>query len=237
MFIMLDAIDGGGKGTVIDAWKEYITAQGNPLFDLKSYWEQNNKYPDIHELRSYDFIFTAEPTSIGIGKTIREELIRQGVYYPPEAIAQAYALDRLILYEKIILPCLAQDKFIIQDRGFSTSLAYQNAQNKELTFEKLLSLPGNALALKYRPDYLILLTTEPEEAMRRLSARGGKKDNAIFENLDFQRKTAATFKSPGYQEIFTHAGTRIIYLSTMGEIDIIKQKATDLLAQIINKKI
>lgn len=230
---MLDAIDGGGKGTVIEAWKDYITSQGNPLFDLKNYWQQNNKYPAIEEFRSYDFIFTAEPTYVGIGQTIREELIRTGTIYPPEAIAQAYSLDRLVLYEKIILPCLAQDKFIIQDRGFSTSLAYQNAQNKKLTFEKLLSLPGNSLALKNRPDYLILLTTEPEEAMRRLDARGDKKDNVVFENLDFQKKTAATFMSPGYQEIFTQAGTKIIYLSTMGEIDIIKQKAKDLLASII----
>jgi len=237
MFIMLDAIDGGGKGTVIKAWKEYIASAGNPLFDLKEYWEQNNAYPDVHELRSYDFVFTAEPTSIGIGKVIREELIRQGAHYPPEAVAQAYALDRLILYEKIIIPLLNQDKFIIQDRGFSTSLAYQNAQNRELTFEKLLAMTGNALALKHRPDYLILLTTEPEEAMRRLDARKDKKDNAIFENLDFQKKAAATFKSPGYREIFTQVGTKILYLSTMDEIDIIEQKAKDLLAGIINKKI
>lgn len=230
---MLDAIDGGGKGTVINAWKEYITSLGNPIFDLKDYWEQNKQYPEINELRSYDFVFTAEPTYAGIGQVIREELIRTGTDYSPEAVAQAYSLDRLVLYKKIILPLLAQDKFIIQDRGFSTSLAYQNAQTPELTFEKLLAMPGNALALKNRPDYLILLTTEPEEAMRRLDARGDKKDNVIFENLDFQKKTAATFMSPGYQEIFTQAGTKIIYLSTMGEIDIIKQKAKDLLASII----
>ena len=135
---MLDAIDGGGKGTVIDAWKEYIASQGNPIFDLKSYWKENNEYPEINEMRSYDFVFSAEPTFIGVGKSILHELIRQGADYPSEAIAQAYALDRLILYKKIIIPLLGQDKFIIQDRGFSTSLAYQNAQNPELTFEKLL---------------------------------------------------------------------------------------------------
>lgn len=237
MFIMLDAIDGGGKGTVITAWKEYLTEQGNSIFDLVDYWKENKQHPDISEIKSYDFIFSAEPTYTGVGQVIREELIKQATNYAPEAIAHGYSLDRLVLYKKLIIPLLDQEKCVISDRGFCTSLAYQNAQNPELTFDKLLAMPGNALAMQYRPDYLILLTTEPEEAMRRLDARGDKKDNVIFENLDFQKKTAATFMSPGYQEIFTQAGTKIFYLSTMGEIAIIKQKAKELLANIINNKI
>jgi len=39
---MLDAIDGGGKGTVIEAWKDYITSLGNPIFDLKDYGNKTN---------------------------------------------------------------------------------------------------------------------------------------------------------------------------------------------------
>jgi len=35
MFIMLDGIDGSGKGTIIEAWKQHLSDSGNGIFDLK----------------------------------------------------------------------------------------------------------------------------------------------------------------------------------------------------------
>ncbi len=59
MLIMLDGIEGGGKSTIVESWKKYLTDQGRTIFDLKKYCIDNNKYPDYEELKPFDFIFSA----------------------------------------------------------------------------------------------------------------------------------------------------------------------------------
>jgi len=235
MFIMVDGIDGSGKGTIIEAWKEYLTNQGNAIFDLKQYWKEKNEYPELAEIKSYDFIFSCEPTRVGIGRVIREELISADHHYPPRAIAEAYSLDRLILYTKIIIPLLKDDKMIIQDRGISSSLAYQTAQSPELTFSIIANLTGNALAMEHRPDFLVLAESSPTICATRLASRSSKKDNAIFETIPALEKNAAQFHSREFQKIFIDRGAKILSLNTEDNIDIIRTKAVDLLKTIINQ--
>ena len=160
---MIDGIDGSGKSTIVQMWKDCLAGEGNAIFDLKHYWQTTDKYPELDELKSYDFVFSCEPTYTGIGKVIREELVKTGTDYSPRAIIEAFSLDRLILYNKIIIPLLANNKIIIQDRGVSTTLAYQNIQNKEFTFKKISELVGNKLALENRPDHFILAKISPKK--------------------------------------------------------------------------
>lgn len=230
---MIDGIDGSGKSTVVNAWKEHLTTDSNAIFDLTKYWKENNAYPTFQELRSYDIIFSCEPTHTGIGRVIREELINKNNHYSAEALAHAYSLDRLILYTKIIIPALAQNKIIIQDRGVSTSLAYQTAQDTGLTYDQIANLPGNQIALKYRPDVLVLIEANPEICAERLAKRLDKNDNAIFERLETLRQNAEQFKKLEYQKIFTERGTHIEHLSSGPNIDIMKTKAVDLLKILI----
>lgn len=235
MFIMIDGIDGSGKSTIVQAWKEYLTDQGNAVFDLKHYWQTTGKYPELDEIRSYDFIFSCEPTYTGIGKVIREELVQKGKNYPHRAIVEAFSLDRLVLYNKIIIPLLASGKIVIQDRGVSTSLAYQSQRNEEFAYEKIAEFPGNQLALENRPDHLIIAKISAEQAAARIGSRFDKNDNAIFEKLDFLKKATEVFYSDQYQKIFTEKGTKIHYLNAETEIDIMKQEAIDLLKKLINQ--
>ena len=233
MLIMIDGIEGGGKSTIVETWKKFLADQGRSVFDLKKYCLENNKYPDYQELKPYDFIFSAEPTFFGIGKIIREELIKNGTNYPEQAIAEAYSLDRLILYKKIIIPALQDKKVVIEDRGVSTSLCYQ-ALSQTLSLDFLSQLPGNALALEHRPDWLLLTKMSLETAQKRLAARYEKQDDAIFDKLEFQQKAAAMYLSPDYQKLFLERGTKIEYLNTDAEIDIMKQEAIKLIKGILN---
>jgi thymidylate kinase len=237
MFIIVDSIDGGGKSTVIEAWKETLAKQGNPVFDLKKYMKETGRYPELSELKGYDFVFSAEPTYVGVGAVIRQELIKNGTDYPVEALAEAYALDRLILYNKIHIPLLKNGKCIIQDRSITTSLAYQSLPDPKFTMKKICALPGNKLALEYRPDYLVLIRIDPKEAARRLNERTGKKDDAIFENLPFLKKSTKQFFSPELKTIFTKRGTKVINLNGNQKIDIMRQEAEELLNKILNKNI
>ena len=231
---MLDGIDGSGKSTILNAWKEFISAEGNAIFDLKNYWREKGEYPDIKELRSYEFIFSCEPTYTGVGKVIREELVREGTSYPPLAVAEAFSLDRLVLYNKIIIPLLKEGKCVVQDRGVSSSLAYQSLQDDDLTFLRLLELPGNQLAMEYRPDYLVLLDLSAEEAINRLSGRNNKKDDVIFERLDFLTKLEKQYQSEEYKNLFIDRGTNIKQLPTNVNIDIMKEQAVILLRRILS---
>lgn len=229
---MLDGIDGCGKSTIIDAWKKYLIAEGNAIFDLKEYLKTTGQYPKLSELNGYDFIFSAEPTYAGVGAVIRNELIKNGTSYPVEAVAEAYSLDRLILYTKIIIPLLKNGRCIIQDRGISTSLAYQSLANKNFTMKKISALPGNDLALKYRPDHLVLVKTDPKISAERLSGRA-KKDNVIFENLPFLKKSHRQFFGNEFKKIFTKHGTKIHQLNGNAKLDIMNKEATALLKQIL----
>src|SRR3989344_3216864 len=234
MLIMIDGIDGSGKSTIVQAWKDYLTAQGNAVFDLKHYWQTTGKYPELAEMKSYDFVFSCEPTYVGVGKVIREELVQKGKNYPHRAIVEAFSLDRLVLYNKITIPLLANGKIVIQDRGVSTSLAYQSLQNEEFAFSKIAEFPGNKLALDHRPDHLIIAKISAENAATRIGARFDKNDNAIFEKLEFLKKATRIFYSDEYQKIFTEKGAKIHYLNAEAKIDIMKQEAIDLLKKLIN---
>ncbi len=231
---MIDGPDGSGKSTVIQAWKDSLTAEGNAIFDLKQYWQTTGKYPELDELKSYDFIFSCEPTYTGVGKVIREELIKTGTDYSARAIAEAFSLDRLVLYTKLLIPLLQNKKVIIQDRGVSTSLCYQQIQNPDFSFEYLSDFQGNKLALENRPDHLVLMEISPEEALKRIGGRSEKHDDAIFEKIDFQKKSIKMFASEEFQNLFTSRGSKIERLNAEAEIDIMKQEAVKLLKNILN---
>ena len=233
MFIMIDGVDGSGKSTIIDIWKKYLTDQGNTIFDLKNYWLTTGTYPDWSELSAYDFIFSGEPTYVGVGQAIRSELIKNGAGYSARTIAEAYALDRLILYKKIIIPALKNKKCVIQDRGISTSFAYQPLTDTALTPRVLARLEGNALALEYRPDHLVLLSIDPAVALGRAHKRAHKQDNAIFEKLAFQKKLARLFATASYRRLFTRRGTTIHDLPAAAKIDILSERAIKLLKTLL----
>jgi len=234
MLIVVDGIDGSGKGTVLETWKNYLAQEGNAIFDLRKYCLENKDYPPLEEIRSYDFISSVEPTYAGVGRAIRFELVGKDNDYPPRAIAEAFSLDRLILYKKLIIPLLKDGRCIIQERSVSSSIAYQT-QTPDLNIEVVSNLIGNKLALEYRPDHLVLMDIDAEEALRRLAGRKEKQDNSIFEKLDFLKKMAEFYKSKVYQNVFTSRGTQIHYLSSEQNIDIMKQNSINLLKSILKK--
>lgn len=234
MFIMVDGLDGSGKSTVIDAWKEFLKSRGNGLLDVRDYQKNTGALPGNHELKAYDFLISAEPTYVGIGKIIRDDLIKSGTHYPPLAIAESYSLDRLILYTKTLLPALKTGACVIQDRGVSSSLAYQPLMTKNLTKAVLAKLPGNALALKNAPNHLVIITCNPAIALKRLASRSHKQDNVIFERAPFLKKLSKEFSSPTYKNFFTRRGTTVHYLQGDVEIGIMKEQAIKLLKELLN---
>jgi len=215
-FIMVDGLDGSGKGVLVQAMKEQFVKSGKKVFDLKEYWKEHNNIPEIDEVQDYDVIISSEPTFSMIGKVIREEMIHvnsHGRMYSGLSTAHAFALDREILYMKLIIPALKKGKIVIQERGVITSLVYQPVQHEKLDLSTVMMLPGNKLALSHAPDLLIITKVSPEHVIQRLENRE-KKDQAIFENLLFQRKIADRYESEWLRRLFEQKGSKVVYIDT-----------------------
>lgn len=232
-FIMVDGIDGAGKTTIIKEWKEFLEQRDKSIFDLKQFWQQHGKHSDIEDIKNYDVIFSAEPTSVWTGASIREEMINENTDYSAESIARAFSLDRMVLYKRILLKALNNGIDVIQDRGVSTSLCYQPLQTENLTREEVASMEGNRFALENRPDYLVLADVEPKQAIKRLFSRE-QDDESIFEKKKFLHRARDTFFSKEYQDFFTKEGAEIEKLNTGVDIDIMKENSLGLLKNILN---
>jgi dTMP kinase len=233
MFIIIDGIDGSGKGTIIKEWKNYFESQNKKIFDLKEFWLQNNRHPEFSEIKDFDVLSSAEPTYVWTGKAIREEMIKNGNDYSAKSIANAYALDRLVLYKRLIVPFLKLNKTVIQDRSLSTSLCYQPLQDGSITIEEVADIEGNRFALENAPDYLIIADLKAEEAMKRLGDRIGKKDDAIFEKKEFLLKAREVFLSEKFQNYFTQNKTQIKIFNSNQKLDIMKEESIKLLLTLI----
>jgi len=213
-FLMVDGLDGAGKGVVIDSLKEYFESKGKKILDLREYWKEHNEIPEAQDMAEYDVICSAEPTFSMVGKVIREEIVRDNKRrYSGLSTAHAFALDREILYRKLLIPAREMGKTIIQERGVITSIVYQPIQLERINLKDIIGLPGNRLALKNRPDILVITKVEPQVVMQRLRERG-KKDHAIFENLLFQGKVEMRYESEWLRKLFEGQGAKVVYLDT-----------------------
>ena len=231
-FIIVDGVDGSGKGTILDTWKKYLIEKRQRVFDLREYWKKTKNFPTFEEIKEFDIIISCEPTTVWVGRAIREEIVRSSDY-SGVATAHAFSLDREILYRRLLIPALQAGKIILQERGVTTSLVYQIIQKNGLTRDQLINLPGNYLALSWAPQALIIASVPPQIALQRLAKRSGKKDGAIFENLKFALKAQKQFLSQDFRKIFTERGTEVKIFSTTGTVVDTKKRAEQLLSSLI----
>ncbi len=222
-FLLIDGPDGAGKGVFLDTMRR--EAEGKRILDLHTYWQAHGTHPGPDELAGVDLLLSSEPTFVGAGKRIREELIRKGSTASARTIAQAYAEDRALLYEQVLIPALKRGIDIIQSRGVTTSLVYQplDAEQKgeSLTVEAVASLPGNqaCLTADALPDMILILTvSDPAELMHRLGKRE-KQDDSFFETKAFQERVLAAFTSDWFRNFFTTMGVTVRIIDTSTSIE------------------
>ncbi|EKD32720.1 MAG: hypothetical protein ACD_76C00161G0019 [uncultured bacterium] len=236
-FIIIDGIDGSGKSTILSSMAQQLEKTGYKIFDAVAWTKKHNMLPCEDDFCKTDVIITAEPTHAWTGSAIRNEIISKNKRaYTPLETAHAFSLDRLVHYKRVVLPALAMGKIVLQDRGVCTSIVYQPVQHENLPLKIVLELPGNKLALKYAPDHLIITDLNPAIAMRRLSGRVSKKDNAIFDKLAYQKLIDKRYKSQWFKKMFEKRGTKIHKIDVSGTKQEMKNNALSLLSLIINKK-
>lgn len=235
---IIEGIDGSGKSTVLNACRAWAEERGVSFFNVIEFSEREGRLPSVEEVGQATGLITAEPTFCWVGKAIREEIIAKHenedlARYSGWETAQAFALDRLVLFRRLIIPFLQghPERIVFQDRGLGSTLAYQPLQDISLNTYKLIDLPGNAQTLAFSPTLLILIRTEAAAAMARLAGRKEKQDGVIFEEPDFQQKLVQRFLSDDVLGPFKQAGTKIMEVDGNAGIDQVGQAVKSLLSQ------
>ncbi len=250
-FIVIDGLDGVGKGIAINAIVDLLISQGKKVLDLDKYWREMHFHPDFENkvingkenqyyvnLEDYDVIKSSEPTFTGIGKVIRDEVIADvNRKYSAKFTAECYSSDRMVLYKRILLPALENGKTIIQSRSVSTSIVYQHIQSendeKALSMEEIINLEGNTFTLENAPDLLIIPTIKDVGSLIGRLENREKDDNCNFENLECQLKLKPIYEGEVFKEIFESRGTKVEYLDAGISIEDTKKQAIDLYKKII----
>jgi len=238
-FIVIDGLDGIGKGEIESAIQEYELKKGAKILDLKDYWKINHRHPEIHEIEDYDMIISAEPTNTWIGASIRGEIIANNQReYPTLSTAHAFALDRLVLMKRVVLPALEKGINVLQSRSAVSSIVYQQVQAKEqgsnLTVDEIMNLEGNKFQLDNPPSLFIIPTIkDAKEAIKRLQSRE-KKDNNQYENLAFQAKLKPLYESHWLKELLESKGSKVEYIDVSTSIEETRKQAIEIYKKFLN---
>jgi len=239
ILVMVGGLDLSGKDTFVDSIAEYLEKKGKKVFDLREYGRIHKEPPEPEELEDYDVILSGEPTFFWTGLSIRNEIVTKKRPYPAHLTAHAFALDRYVLYQRLIIPLLKKGKIILQARGVISSMAYQplqaEFQGEELTLKQVMDLPGNQFTLKYAPDLMLISSCPAEECMRRKYARK-KQDQSKFEELDFLKALEKRYKSNEIINPFKERGTMVLYLDTNISIPYTKAAAIEAFEHFLDRR-
>lgn len=233
VFVIIDGLDGIGKGEMENAIRDYELSKGTRILDLKDFWKEHHRHPEISEIESYDMIISAEPTRVWIGASIKAEITANNKRdYSALSTAQAFALDRFVLMKRVILPALEKGIIVLQSRSFVSSLVYQQVQAKDqggsFSADEILKLEGNSFELNSRPTLFMIPTIkDPAEVMRRLGGRE-KDDKCEFENLKFQTKLKPLYESSWLKELLESKGSIVEYPDVSISVEYSRKQAVDL---------
>jgi dTMP kinase len=152
------------------------------------------------EERGVKLISTLEPGGTRIGQDIRKVLLdSKNSHLAPLAELILYAADRAQHIEEVIKPALDQGKWVLCDRFFDATVAYQGAgRGLDMSLIKTL----NDLVTKgIRPDLTLLLDCPPEtgieRAVKRININGeAGQDRFEREKMEFHKRVRE-----GYLEI------------------------------------
>lgn len=157
-FITLEGGEGAGKSTQIQVVKDYLEARG------------------------IDVVVTREPGGTPVGQEIRNLLVSGDKdKWSPLSETLLILADRAAHLERVIRPALADGKYVVCDRFFDSTRAYQGIAGG-LGLEVIHNLQQPVLGTAL-PDVTLLLDIDPEKGLSRAQERGG--------DLRFESKTLA----------------------------------------------
>ncbi len=201
MFITFEGGEGCGKSTHARLLKEYLTGKG------------------------YRVVHTLEPGGTGIGKKLRQILLKGERLASRYSELLLFAADRAEHVASVIRPGLKAGNIVISDRFIDSTTAYQIAGRK-LPLDlvgQMNRISSDGLA----PDLTFLLDIPPKTGIPR-GTRRSKKDKFESENNGFHERVRNA-----YLRIAKLEPKRVKIISTSGAIE----KAQDMIRRITDEKL
>ena len=176
MFITFEGIEGSGKTTQIKLFADFLKE------------------------KNFNCLITKEPGGTELGLKIREILLNSKSEICSESELFLFIADRIQHLKALIIPALQQNKIVLCDRYFDSTIAYQKyARGLDLSILNYLDF--------LKPDITFLLDLPVEHGLLRVSKRKDIKTRFEQESIDFHNKVRL-----GYLEIakINHERFRII---------------------------
>lgn len=161
-YIALEGGDGSGKTTVADALARRLRERGEEVLVVR------------------------EPGGTPLGEAVRELLLdREALDDWAEAFL--FAAQRSELARRVVAPALAEGKWVISDRSYYSSIAYQG-RARGLGEEAVREINEIGLG-KVLPDHVFVLDVSPETAL----PRQHRPDRIGREGLRFQEEVRMSY--------------------------------------------
>ena len=186
--IAIEGIDGSGKSTCAKNLTEKLNS-----INIKT-------------------IYTFEPTHSHYGAKLREGMLSEDLDAEEELLL--FVKDRKEHIEYMIKPALEEGYFIILDRYFYSSIAYQGA--KGININRIMNLHKDFIV---KPDIVFIFHLPIDIALNRIISKRGIADR--FENETYLKKVDKIFHS--FNEPF------IYHIDTDKDIKIINDELFNIL--------
>lgn len=163
MFITLEGPDGSGKTTQARLLAEWLRQRG------------------------YEVILTREPGGTPIGDQVRAVLHDpENTDMIPQAEFLLYSASRAQLVAQVIRPALDAGKWVVSDRFYDSSIAYQG-YGRGLDLAALRQITRFATG-GLVPDLTLCLDVQSDQGIRRRLLGGGEWNRLDREALEFHRR-------------------------------------------------
>ncbi|RKZ29225.1 dTMP kinase [bacterium] len=191
IFITFEGIDGCGKSTQSERLANFLIERG------------------------VDVITTREPGGTPVAEQIRKILLdRNYAEISPRTELFLYLASRAQHTYEIIAPALESGKWVISDRFFDSSVAYQGFARglgmKQVLEMSLMATGGLA------PDLTFFLDISPEQASLRM-----KKQGKILDRLESEREEFMSKVREGYLLIARDNPERFIKIDGSNSPDVV----------------
>lgn len=176
MFISIEGIEGTGKTTVANHIEKYLLSKNIAV------------------------VMTREPGGTPVAEEIRKVLLS---HWPEDEIEDEVELmlmfaSRMQHVQKLVKPSLNQGKWVVSDRFYDASFAYQGG-GRGLSLQRIQYLSDWVLQ-GFKPDLTLLLDALPSIASERVNTRKGEKDRIELEQLEFFTRIRNTYLILAKQE-------------------------------------
>ena len=165
-YLALEGVDGSGKSTVASALAARLEGQGETVVTVR------------------------EPGGTAIGEVVRG-LLLDSDRLDDRAEALLFAAQRAVLAAEVVAPALERGHWVISDRTFYSSIAYQG-RARGLGEDRVREI--NEWAVRgVVPDLVVVLDIDPEEGLRRQH----RADRIGGEGIAFQTEVRSAYLDLG----------------------------------------